>query len=556
MEEDMLENENDYTFDPTQYSFGTGGVSGFYETLATDHLANNVGLGAGYIPGFEENISGSVTLLKLANGAVTFEELTPQQQQSVLTSAEGYLDSTSADSSENDYTVGGNTIVAGEPANASEVNIVDYTGRQAVSPEVQPYAKVLDQLKSLGLSDDEIIEFKEKYKLDTDTGTIAYSPLTSGSIDDPVLAETETIGTEQVDVTDKPALVEYEADKVFDKVDKIAEGFKAATLDLDDIDPRAIVVEQMTVLQEQLADGKLPPWASESYRNVVGMMAARGMGNSSLAAEAIINGLLTSTQELAVANTAFYQTITTQNLENEQEVEVSKFTNRVEALFKDQAAENLARNTNTLAENSLNQFYATLTQDAAKVNAELVNFSNSFNATATNQANQALAELQITVDSENMTAVNDMAQFDAELTSKIGMFHQEQKTIREKYNIDNQLAIDASNIKWKRDINTSNTAAYNAALEFDVKTALDIQSDALANIWAHYDSVLDFTFKAEENGRDRAFQFALQTMKEELALRLSESEGDTDLISGIFSAGARFLGTETGAKILEGWFSS
>jgi hypothetical protein len=226
----------------------------------------------------------------------------------------------------------------------------------------------------------------------------------------------------------------------------------------------------------------------------------------------------------------------------------------VDAIFNDQAAENTARNINATNENQLNQFYTELAQSVATTNVEIANAIEQFNATAANQSNQFLAELDVAVDKANMEAVNDMAQFDAEMVTTIAQFTETLKNDREQFNINNQMAIDANNIQWKRDVNTANTSSYNAALQYDVQNMLDLQDSALANIWSMYDTLLNMAYKSEETALDREFQLVLQTMKNEMSKALQDEKSNSDIIASLFNAGASFASTTTGSGLLDKWF--
>jgi hypothetical protein len=126
------------------------------------------------------------------------------------------------------------------------------------------------------------------------------------------------------------------------------------------------------------------------------------------------------------------------------------------------------------------------------------------------------------------------------------------KNNREQFQVQNQIAIDASNVQWRRDVNTANTATLNAAIQMDVQNLLGVQQTALNNIWDHYDTLLNFTFKAEESALDRAAQLAIATLDAEARKLAAESEGEAGLISGLFTAGASILSSSAGSSWLFG----
>mgnify|MGYP007089932801 FL=1 len=80
---------------------------------------------------------------------------------------------------------------------------------------------------------------------------------------------------------------------------------------------------------------------------------------------------------------------------------------------------------------------------------------------------------------------------------------------------------------------------------------LDMQNTSLNNIWNHYDTLLNMTWKSEENAIDRATQVAIATMQEEMRKAIAEADSDGSLLAGIFSAGAKIIGSDTGKSILE-----
>ena len=443
------------------------------------------------------------------------------------------------------------SVVAGTPKDTSEVNIVDYMGQQAIDPSMQPTTEILDKIKELGITPEELANY---YTLGTlPGGEIEYKDLEAKQIEAPTLPKTKLVEGNTVELEDKPELAKMEALKVYDQVSNLADSLQAAKLEYEDIDPRATLVGQLSMLQQQFADGKIPGFAQGAIRQVNKMLATQGLGGSSMAAEAITNALMTSSMDIAADDAAFYQTIARDNLSNEQDVVMQKFTSRVDAIFKDQAAENLARNVNVDNENQLNQFYTQLAQSVGETNAIIMNGVEEFNATAFNQAEQFGVEIEVAVDKANMQAVNDMATFNAEMSTNIAMTTQALKDSREKFNATAQMEIDAFNIGWRRDTNEANTSAYNAALQFDTTNLFDLQNSALNNIWNHFDTILNMAWKSEESQLDRAAQIALTTLQEEIRAKYGEDADTMGFISGLFNAGAKIVGSETGGKILEKW---
>lgn len=351
-------------------------------------------------------------------------------------------------------------------------------------------------------------------------------------------------------------LATMSAEKSYTDIDTQAKAFTEAKQELADVNPLATVTGQLAMLQEQFAGGEIPVWASGAFRTVNALMAQRGIGGSTMAAEAITNALMQSAIPIAQQDASFYQNVTLQNLANEQEAEMAKFNARTAAIFNDQAAVNAARNLNTQEENALTRFFAELATSVSTTNAQMSNSMEQFNATAKNQMTQFIEELGLTAETFNADQLNEMSQFDAEQANIISQFNASMKNQREQFNVNNQLAIDASNVQWRRDTNTANTGATNAALQFDAQNLLGIQQTALNNIWQHYDTLLNFAYQSEESAIDRAQNLLLATMSADMQRQIAEEAADTDLITGIVTGGVRMLTTESGNKVIKdltGW---
>jgi len=438
-------------------------------------------------------------------------------------------------------------IISGQPQSPQEVNVMDYQGVQASSPVLQPQTQLAPQTQQIQMQPG---EFQTAPVLGVAPTATAFAP-TTAQVAQPVVQPAVTAGVTEAEVVAEPELTETNAAESIQQVTEEADAFQAAQLELGDVDPRSTVQGQLALLQDQFAEGETPIWAQGALRQANALMAQRGLGSSSVAAEAITNALMQSAIPIAQQDASFYQTVTMQNLSNEQQTEMTKFNARLTSIFNDQAAENTARNINAASANDLAQFYSNLSQNVVLTNASAYNAMEQFNSTAQNQMNQFAAELGLTADQINMDAVNEMAQFNAEQLSNVSQFNASMKNNREQFQVQNQIAIDASNVQWRRDVNTSNTAATNAAIQMDVQNLLGLQQNALNNIWDHYDTVLNFAFKEEQSALDRATQLAISTISAEVQKQIEEDKANTGLISSVFSAGATLLSSESGSVVGE-----
>lgn len=472
-------------------------------------------------------------------------------------------ESTSADlavgASEPDFDLGGKAaytapetegqqqIISTTPQSTSEVNVVDYMGVQAGQPTLQPETQLAPQIEKQEVQEGEIQQYtglsEEAPVAATYTGDVA-------TVDQPDIPDVTLGEATTTEVVDKPDVTKVEAATSIEQVSEEADALQAAKLELGDVDPRATVQGQLARLQEQFAEGETPVWAQGAMRSVTALMAQRGMGASTIAAESITNALMQSALPIAEQDASFYQTVSMQNLANEQQVELEKFNARVTAIFNDQAAENTARNINAASENEMAQFFTSLSQEVALNNTATINAMEQFNATAQNQADQFAAELGVSVDQLNAEQINAMTEFNVEQMNNVSKFNATMKDAREQFQVANQVAIDASNVQWRRDVNTANTSAVNAAIQQDVQNLLGIQQSALNNIWDHYDTILDMAFKSEESTLDRAVNVAIATISADVQKQIAKSGENTSLISDIFKAGTSFLLSDSGGDVV------
>lgn len=89
---------------------------------------------------------------------------------------------------------------------------------------------------------------------------------------------------------------------------------------------QGVVTEDMTVqgqlnkLTKNFDAGNPPPWAAASMRAATAQLAARGLGASSMAGQAIIQATLEAATPIAAADAKVFETMGLQNLSNRQQV--------------------------------------------------------------------------------------------------------------------------------------------------------------------------------------------------------------------------------------------
>ena len=317
----------------------------------------------------------------------------------------------------------------------------------------------------------------------------------------------------------------------------------------------ATVAGQLEGLQQQVqtavAQGKdLPAWALGAQKLVEANMAKRGLGASSMYAEALAQGVMQSATPIAAADAATYKEMIFQNLNNRQQAAVSNaqaylqmdmanLNNRQQTalqnqnvrqaqLFSDQAAANAAAQFNATSQNQVDQFYSNLATTVSTSNAQRADAMNQF---AVSEANKLEAQ-----NANNATAV---AQQNAQTEAAVSQFNSQLEDQRQRFNVQNQQVIDQSNAQWRRNINTANTAAANAANQTNAQNLLNMSNFAMSSLWQQWRDEASWTNEASQNNLQRLHAMAVAALERQTAFDLQDQASTDGLFQllGKFAAG-------------------
>ena len=171
---------------------------------------------------------------------------------------------------------------------------------------------------------------------------------------------------------------------------------------------QGVVTEEMTIqgqLNTLLANfdaGKPPPWAAASMRTATAQLAARGLGASSLAGQAIIQATLEAATPLAEFDAKIQQTMSLQNLSNRQATALE--IGRQRAIFLgqefDQAFQTRVKNAATISDIANKNFDAKVT--IALENARIASTTNIANLSARNAMQLAEAAQVAALETANL----------------------------------------------------------------------------------------------------------------------------------------------------------
>jgi hypothetical protein len=325
----------------------------------------------------------------------------------------------------------------------------------------------------------------------------------------------------------------------------VSQPMVAAQEDITTLPPEATVQGQLAnisqAIQQSVDEGKpLPAYAQGAKRIVDAAMQQRGLSASSIAAEALAQGIvnasipiakadadtykqaifanLNNRQQAALTNAQAYLRMDMQNLSNRQQTSLANVQLRQQVLLSDQSASNAALQFNARSQAQTDQFFASLSAQIDTNNAQRTDAMNKYAVAEQNKVTAQNANNKIAVDQANAQRETAINQFNAQL-----------KDQRERFNIENQRIIDQSNVTWRRQINTANTASINAANQTDAQNLLQISNFALSSLWQQWRDEASWINQSSENAKDRAHNIAMAALDRETSLALIDEQSKARL---------------------------
>jgi hypothetical protein len=300
----------------------------------------------------------------------------------------------------------------------------------------------------------------------------------------------------------------------------------------------ATVRGQLADLQQDVttaiqSGNPLPVWARGAAKATEAAMANRGMSQSSMAAEALAEGImnaavpiaaadaetykqmifqnLANNQQAAITNAQSYLQMDMANLSNNQQASLQNLNTRQAFLMSDQAAANAAYQFNATSQNQVNQFYDNMSSQMSEQNAAR---NDAMKQYATSEANKIAA-----LNAQNTVQVNEA---NAARESAINQFNATLDNQRQQFNVNNQREIDQSNVVWRRGINTANTAAVNAVNQTNAQNLLNLSNWAMSAAWQQWRDEASWVNTASENEQNRNHNMAMAALERSAAIDLQD----------------------------------
>ena len=303
----------------------------------------------------------------------------------------------------------------------------------------------------------------------------------------------------------------------------------AAQQSIASLDPKATVQGQLASIssdiEASLASGSpLPAFARGAAEAAKATMQARGLGSSTMLAEALAEGILKSSIPIAAADAQTYKEVIFQNLSNNQQaavvnaqaylqMDIANLSNsqqsnlqnlhaKQQVLLSDQAARNAALQFNATSTNQVNQFYDSLNSN--------IQLQNSQRTDAMAQFNNAEANKVAALNAKNQTALADA---NAQRETAISQYNKTLEDARARFNVENQRVIDQSNAVWRRSINTANTTAANAANETNAMNLLSLSNFAMNSLWQQWRDEASWVQTTSQNQANRDHNLAIAALE-------------------------------------------
>jgi len=277
----------------------------------------------------------------------------------------------------------------------------------------------------------------------------------------------------------------------------------------------------------------LPVWARGAAKATEAAMANRGMSQSSMAAEALAEGIMNSAipiakadadtykqmifqnlannQQAAITNAQSYLQMDMANLSNTQQANLQNIQARQSFLLSDQAAANAAYQFNATSQNQVNQFYDNMSAALSQQNATRADAMKQY---ATSEANKIAA-----LNAQNTVQVDEA---NAQRESAINQFNSTLENQRQQFNVNNQREIDQSNVVWRRGINTANTAAVNASNQTNAQNLLNLSNWAMSAAWQQWRDEASWVNTSSENEQNRNHNLAMAALERSTAVDLQD----------------------------------
>ena len=341
-----------------------------------------------------------------------------------------------------------------------------------------------------------------------------------------------------------------------DAIEGVVTEQSLAAAQTEELDERATLTFQLEKLFEGFRPGETPPdWATAPIRRASNIMAARGLGASSIAAAAIAQSVVEAGIPLAREDAQRFATIQLQNLSNKQQTALANA-----AVFAAMDQTNVGVRLQTQIQNAQNFLAIDVKNLDNLQQAEVLNqaATNQFllsdqaaenameqlNVTTEAETDQFFSQLGVAVDTSNADRITAVEQFNAGQANTISVFNAKQKDLRERFNSELVTQIEASNAQHRRRITLTDNANQMLVNEFNARQANDISVREYNQQYLNYRDAATRIFSSSESNENRAVQLAtaeLSASATRAAASAGGGGGSSSILPSLISAGGSIV---------------
>lgn len=325
-----------------------------------------------------------------------------------------------------------------------------------------------------------------------------------------------------------------------------------------DLTEEELMTTQMDELMKGLEGGNVPNWAKPAVAAAESMLRARGMDpNSSVGRDALFNAVIQSAMPIAQQMSQDLQRRSSQNLNNQQQSNIAYMSHLANmditnANNAQQAAIATANNflqTNIANLQARQQAYVADQQATLQIlmaDQAADNLAAQVNAQNKQSAINLQAQLVTQVDMFNSNLISSVEQFNVSQTNAMTQFYDQMDLQRETFNSTMYKAIQDSNVTWRRQANTIDTAGINATNQANAMNYFNVSQQSLAWMWGDLRDSATWAFQQSQSEFQRDTSMALAALANEANKDLWKMKIDGDEDATFWSTLGQFVNNMLG----------
>jgi hypothetical protein len=103
------------------------------------------------------------------------------------------------------------------------------------------------------------------------------------------------------------------------------------------------------------------------------------------------------------------------------------------------------------------------------------------------------------------------------LNSQIGQFNEQLEYNRNQFNVQNSLAVEQSNVQWRRNLNTANTAGQNAVNQANAMNSFNLSNQGLSFLWQEMRDSAKWEYDSDQNAKEQKTRLTIAALQSEAA---------------------------------------